>query len=304
MSLAVLIPTFRRPEGVARALGSVLAQSRLPDEIIVVDNDPAASARQTVSAIAADAPVPVVHVHEPRPGVANARNAGFAATGAELIAQLDDDEEAAPDWLAALLAARETLNAQIVFGPVTAAAHDDGAVRRAFMRRLYSRGGADTDVLLDDTWGCGNSLIDRGALDLPDPPFHPATNETGGEDDQLFTALRRQGCRFGWAAQAHVTEHVEGRRARWRYLLARSFAYGQGASQNCVHEGRTDWAGAGFWMAVGAGQLAVYGIALPVALLAGAERGAACLDRAVQGAGKLVWAESLGPRFYGASAPA
>ena len=38
MSVSVVIPTFRRPDGVLRALLSVFAQTRLPEEIVVVDN--------------------------------------------------------------------------------------------------------------------------------------------------------------------------------------------------------------------------------------------------------------------------
>ena len=40
MSVAVLIPTYRRNEALADAIRSVLVQTRLPDEILVVDNDP------------------------------------------------------------------------------------------------------------------------------------------------------------------------------------------------------------------------------------------------------------------------
>jgi len=104
--VAVLIPTLRRPDSLARALASVQAQTGVDDRlagIIVVDNDPEGTARSTVDGSAG--PFPVRYVHAPRPGVATARNAGLAATGAPLIAFLDDDEAASPDWLAALLAA-------------------------------------------------------------------------------------------------------------------------------------------------------------------------------------------------------
>lgn len=302
MSVAVLIPTYRRNASLARALASVLAQKTLPDEIVVVDNSPEGGARDTVMAIAENAAIAVRYVAETRPGVSNARNAGFAATDADMIAQLDDDESAEPGWLAGLLAARAALDAPVVFGPVIAEAPEAGRLKQAFMRRLYSRLGSETDQALDKPWGCGNALIDRAALTLPDPPFAAEANQVGGEDDILFGRLKRQGVRFGWAARAQVLEHVEDGRARWPHLLARSFAYGQGASQNCVGEDGVDWKGAGFWMAVGAGQAVVFGLAALPALALGVDRGAACIDKAVQGAGKLVWSERLGPRFYGREA--
>ena len=44
MSVAVLIPTYRRNDALADAVRSVFAQTRLPDEIVIVDNDPQAGA--------------------------------------------------------------------------------------------------------------------------------------------------------------------------------------------------------------------------------------------------------------------
>jgi glycosyltransferase involved in cell wall biosynthesis len=297
---SVLIPTFRRPEGLARAVASVLAQTRLPGEIVIVDNDESASARDLAAGLAAGSSVPIRYIHEPSPGVANARNTGFAAAGGRFIAQLDDDEEALPHWLASLLATRETADCPVVFGPVTPLAADAGPTARALLERLYARTGPQEDALRTRDWGCGNSLMDRAGITLPDPPFDPRTNELGGEDDLLFVGLQNAGVRFAWSAHAGVIEHVEGKRARWPHMLARSFAYGQGASQNCIHGSKVDYPGLLGWMAVGLGQAVVFGLAaLPARLAAGPGMGAACLDKAIQGLGKLFWMERLAPRFYG-----
>jgi len=301
MSLAVLIPTFRRNASLERALRSVFAQTLAPDEIIIVDNAPEGGARALAETLKGRSPCPLVYVHAAEPGVANARNAGFAATKARFIAQLDDDESAAPDWLEALMNTRARFDAAVVFGPVRAEAHAPGRLRAALMRRLYSREPALEDGVIAKPWGCGNSLIDRQVCVLPDPPFDASANETGGEDDLLFSALGRGGARFVWAGKAQVSEHVEGARAAWRHLLRRSFAYGQGATQACLAGGRRNYAGAAFWMTAGAGQALVYALAFPAARLLGARAGAACLDRMVQGAGKLVWIDALSPRFYGAA---
>ncbi|WP_429912840.1 glycosyltransferase family 2 protein [Glycocaulis sp.] len=302
VSVSVLIPTFRRAEGLARAVASVLVQTRLPDEIVIVDNDPAASAREQADRLAEGSPVSIRYVHEPRPGVANARNTGFATATGRFIAQLDDDEAAKPQWLESLLTTRSAMDCPIVFGPVTPLAVDASPTARAFLERLYARTGPQEDALRSRDWGCGNSLIDRARVSLPEPPFDVRTNEMGGEDDLLFVALQDAGVRFAWSAGAEVIEHVEGKRARWPHMLARSFAYGQGASQNCIHGSKVDYPGLLGWMAVGLGQAMVFGlIALPARLAAGPGAGAACLDKAVQGIGKLFWMESLAPRFYGAA---
>lgn len=302
-TVSVLIPTFKRPLGLARAIASVTGQTRLPDEIVVVDNDPEASARELVEDLARDSRVPLVYVHEPRPGVSHARNTGFSYATGRFIAQLDDDEGARPEWLESLLKTRQALDTPVVFGPVTPLATGQGPMVTAMLERLYARTGPEADDYRTRDWGCGNSLLDRSALTLPDPVFDPRTNETGGEDDVLFVALQKQGVPFGWSAGAEVIEFVEGSRVHWKHLLARSFAYGQGASQNCVHAGRVNIPALAGWMVVGAGQALVYGLAaLPAALAGGPKAGALCIDKAVQGTGKLIWAESLAPRFYGAAA--
>ncbi|WP_323761008.1 glycosyltransferase [Maricaulis sp.] len=305
MSVSVILPTYRRPDGLRAALASLMAQSRQPDEIIVVDNDPAGSARNGVANAEAVARCPVVYVHAERPGVANARNAGWAAASGRFIAFLDDDEIASAGWLEALLHSAETLSATVVFGPLRGEALDAAkGLRGALAHRLYSRPGSAEDERLDDPFGCGNSLVDRQAFTLPESPFDPRMNVSGGEDDLFFAELARQGAVFGWSARAHAVETVDAGRTRWRYLLARSFAFGQGATQAAAHARPRRTAMVAFWMAIGLGQMIAFGAAAAVTALAGSGSAAGWLDRAVQGAGKLFWIEAFEPHFYGEAAPA
>ena len=117
MNVSIVIPTFRRPSSLARALASCAAQTRRNDtEIIVVDNCPRASAEATVRAAAAKSPVPIRYEREGVAGVAAARNTGVAAAKGSIIVFLDDDQEAEPVWLAELLGAQERYDADAVFG--------------------------------------------------------------------------------------------------------------------------------------------------------------------------------------------
>lgn len=298
--LAVLIPTFRRPDSLERALRSVFGQTRTPDEIIVSDNDPAGSARDRVAALQADAPCPLIYVHAPAPGVSNARNAGFAAASAPRIAQLDDDESAPPHWLGALETVHDATDAGVTFGPVHALASETGPVLSAWLTRLYSRAPGHAEGLIAKPYGCGNSLIDRERCTLPAPVFDAAANEMGGEDDILFTALAMNGVLFAWAPQAEVIEHVETSRGTFGHAARRSFAYGQGPSQTALKSKHFGQLAA--WVAIGGAQAAGFTLALPVALIAGPVPAAACLDRLVQGAGKMMFFDFAAPRFYGVSA--
>lgn len=300
MSVAVLVPTFRRNDSLKRALVSVFAQTRTPDRIVVADNSPEGGARALLDCLNRHSPCPLVYVHAPNPGVASARNAGFAACeDMDLIAQLDDDESAEPQWLAALIASAERSGAAVVFGPVTPQAEGAGPVRTAWLRRLYARLPALEDGLIEKPWGCGNSLIVKAACALPVPPFDRAADETGGEDDRLFSILKAKGASFAWTSDAQAIEHVDPVRGRWAALARRAFAFGQGPSQDAAEHGR--WAELAAWMGVGVAQALIFAAAAPAAWFLGAAPCAACIDRAVQGAGKAIWMDRFAPRFYGAA---
>ena len=143
---------------------------------------------------------------------------------------------------------------------------------------------------------------DRAAFDLPDHPFDPRMNVSGGEDDVFFLMLAGQGARFAWSVKAHGVEWVDPKRTSWRYLMARSFAFGQGATQTARHAGQP--ARIAFWMGVGLGQALVFGPLAALAALVAPGKAAALLDKAIQGTGKLFWIEAFEPRFYGQSVAA
>lgn len=300
--IAALVPTLRRPESLERALRSLFDEARrtpVLGEIVVVDNDPEASARSKALRLKDVAPVPLIYVHEPRPGVATARNAGLRATSAPLIAFLDDDETARPGWLDALIGVQARHGADVVFGPVRAVLPDGVGAHRAYLERFFSRLGPAESKEIGEPYGCGNSLLVR-ATALPGPaPFDTACDETGGEDDVLFTRLLERGGRLAWAVDALAYEHVPESRAGLDYALRRAFAYGQSPSQICARKG--DWAGVGKWMAVGAVQAGLWGLVALAAFALNRSGRAMPLDRAARGLGKVFWGPRFEPRFYGAA---
>jgi len=299
--VAVIVPTMRRPESLARALQSLFAQTGVEDRlaaIVVVDNDPQATAGPVIAALQAASPAPLILVHEPRPGVATARNTGLSATDAALIAFLDDDEAADPNWLAALLAGLDRTGADVVFGPIRGQVPDGTGWTRAYLERFFGRHGPAETGLLDHAYGCGNSVIKR-ATALPGPaPFDASADQSGGEDDVLFSALAARGGRFGWAADAWVDEFAPPHRATMKYALARAFAYGQGPSQTAARD--RNWTGVARWMLIGAAQTAVWGAASLGLTLILSPRRAETLDRTARGVGKMLWMRGLEPHFYGA----
>ena len=298
----VLIPTLRRPENLVRALRSVFAQDRAAEllaQIVVIDNSPEGSAESVVATLRPACPVTLTYVHQPRPGVATARNAGLAVSGSPFVAFLDDDEEAPPTWLETLRAAHLTLGSTVTFGPVRGIAEGAPADLRAYLDRFFSREGGAATELIDVAFGCGNSMMTR-AIALAGPePFDRRSDLTGGEDDRLFTKLRSDGATFGWAAKAWVHEYAPPHRARVGYTLKRAFCYGQSPSQTRIRT--RSWGGLVLTMVIGAGQATLYGAAA-VILLACGRRGAAVryADQAVRGLGKVAWPVKV--ELYGLAA--
>lgn len=174
-AMAVVIPTYRRGHLLPRLVAALEAQDGAPPfEVVIVDNaspDDTATVlawlqrKSTVSLRAAR--VEVNH------GPARARNLGWRATRAALVAFMDDDCVPTPTWLAELAAAGHGVD--IVQGrtdpdPEQAAGlgpfcrtmsvgHEDGlyatcniAYRRDVLERLggfdesFEAGGEDTDL--------------------------------------------------------------------------------------------------------------------------------------------------------------
>ena len=294
--VSVLIPTFRRPESFLRAARSVFAQQGVADiELIAVDNSPEGSALPAFAALAAEAPIPFRWTHAPLPGVAQARNAALTMARGELIAWLDDDEEAAPGWLAALVAMRNQTGAQSVFGVVRARA-PHGAPNAAFYEQLYSRDNAGCNGVTPNSYGIGNSLQPRRMF-ADGAPFDTSADQRGGEDDMLFASWRAAGATFAWAADAIVTEHLGAERIRLASGLKRAFAYGQGPCETAWAE--RDYVALARHIAVGAAQAVLCAGASALAALGSRAHALTLLGYAARGAGKVLWFYEQ--RFYGAA---
>ena len=237
LTTAVVVCTHleERLDQLVEAVASVRAQSRQPDElIVVVDADRAL--HDLVQAA-----LPGVRVMlNPRPGgLSGARNEGVGATSADVVLFLDDDAVADRDWLARLVAVLE----------------EDERVLGASGRSLPLWGGTPPTWLTEDFWwtvGCsyrgqptersyvrnayGGCCALRRSLFSELHGYDERLGKSpwwrgGGEEAEL--SLRAMaawpGSTFAYEPAGVISHRVPVDRLTFAYVVARS--YGEGRSK-------------------------------------------------------------------------
>jgi glycosyltransferase involved in cell wall biosynthesis len=97
--ISTLIPSYRRPQDLARCLEALKQQTRPTDELLVVVRDTDAETWAFLEAFK-PALLPLRAVTVDVSGVIAALNAGLNAVQGDIIAITDDDAAPHPDWLA------------------------------------------------------------------------------------------------------------------------------------------------------------------------------------------------------------
>ncbi len=103
MSTSVVIPACNSAAFIRETLASAFSQTRLPDEVIVVDDASADDTPAIVRELAAAAPVPLRLIELPKNtgGPATPMNVGIEAAAGDCVALLDHDDLMLPGKIAA-----------------------------------------------------------------------------------------------------------------------------------------------------------------------------------------------------------
>jgi succinoglycan biosynthesis protein ExoM len=218
----VAVLTYRRTEQLPALLDALSAQAGTITpraEVIVIDNDPAAGAADTVRRRAGDG---VRYVHEPRPGISAARNRALAeAAGDGALVFIDDDELPCPGWLAHLVGAWRAWGCAAVAGPVSsrllapASAWVSGT-------GVFDRRRRPTGALVSGA-GAGNLLLDVRRVGDLGLAFDERLGLVGGEDTLFTHQLVHRGGELRWCDEAEAVETVPADRTTRQWVVRRCF---------------------------------------------------------------------------------
>lgn len=212
LTASVVVPTYQRAPYLRTCLQHLERQTFLPTEVVVVDVSADEDTRLLV-----EAEFPAFRYVRSLAGpgtLATSRRVGVEATSSDVVAFLDDDAYAEPDWLEALLAGYDAADVGAVGGRALNGDPDEETVGVDQIGRLLPDGtltgffaadpGAtiDVDHLLGANWSVRREALDAtgGIRD-----YYPGTCLR--EESDALLRMRRAGWRRRFTPTA-VVRHV------------------------------------------------------------------------------------------------
>lgn len=242
VSVLICAYTEARWNDLVEAIQSLRQQSRKPTQIIVViDHNPALFVRAQRHLVG----VVIIENLEQR-GLSGARNSGLRVAQGDIVAFMDEDAIAAPDWLERLLAHYHDPNLLGVGGSIEARwqtarpawfPHEfDWVVgctywgmplQVARVRNLIGCNMSFRRSLFKEIGGFRNDIGRVGTLPV------------GCEETELCIRAQQRWphAEFLYDPDAHVWHRVPESRANWRYFLARCYAEGSSKALTAQYVG-------------------------------------------------------------------
>jgi glucosyl-dolichyl phosphate glucuronosyltransferase len=236
---SVLICTHDRAWSLQRTLECLAnlecAQSY---EVVVVDNRSSDGTEDVVRRFAANTPVPVRYLAEPRAGKSFALNTGLDAIEGDFVAFTDDDAMPDRTWLRELDSTFERFEADWVFGPVIPGWEETPpkwfSSRLNGLFALLDYGERPFVVTARDCEFFGVNAAARLTALRALGPYRTDLGPTsalggGGEDTDMFDRAFRAGQRIVYAPTVRVTHMIPPQRAHRSFHRRRMLA---GREQN------------------------------------------------------------------------
>jgi hypothetical protein len=240
LQVTVVVCTRDRDAELRRCLASLQRQHYPGTCILVVDNAPTTDVVRRVVA-ESEGPHTVTYLCEPVPGLSTARNAALRAATGDIVAWIDDDEEADEHWVTELVAtfvshpgtsavsglvlpAELRTSAQLWFETYGGLSKGRGTLAASF-----HRSDPDVEPLFPlPAFGAGANMAFRRPTLMQygfDPGLGAGTPSRGGEDILIFTQLLLDGHTVRYEPAA-TTQHYH--RDDHEGLLKQFHGYGTG----------------------------------------------------------------------------
>ncbi len=243
-ALAVVICTHRRPDALGRLLDRLVecaddAASVAVVGVVVVDDDPDASARATAESRAGAFELGLDYRVTGSGNISVARNTTLEAGAAMApwVACTDDDCIPAVDWLSQLVAVRRRTGADAVCGACDELAPPGAPawlVDEPFLDELTT--GVDGERTVEGH--VKNLLLSTEFVARHGVSYDERLGRAGGEDAKFLHDLDRAGIDRRFASHAIVREELTAARATLRYQLRRRFWFGNTESVTSIENGR------------------------------------------------------------------
>lgn len=320
IAVTIAVLTFRRPDVLACTLptmlehgraaapgpvatGGAAQEPRFKVRILVVDNDPAGSARATVRSLGA---ADVSYYIESNPGISAARNRALdEARSSDLLVFIDDDEQPREGWLDTLLQTWSRTGAGLVCGKV--AAEFDGVLDPwVAAGEFFDRFSMPTGTVIHVA-AAGNVLLDLRQVRPLGVRFESRFGLSGGEDNLFSRMLDQRGLPMVWCEESVATDRVPAVRMTRKWVLTRAFSHGNtaGLVEIELTDGPTErWTVRAWTMVSGLLRLAAGSARFLLGLVARSNRHQARGLRTVcWGAGMVTGAAGLVYQEYARSGP-
>lgn len=105
MTISAVIPTLNRVDGLDEAVESIMNQSRLPDELIIVDQSVSSDSKERIGLRLADHDLvkKIIYIHDSSiSGLVEAKHEAVCHSSGDIVMFLEDDVVLEPDYLEVL----------------------------------------------------------------------------------------------------------------------------------------------------------------------------------------------------------
>jgi GT2 family glycosyltransferase len=248
VSVVICAYADERWDDLVAAVASVRAQRRPPLElVVVVDHNPELLAR-----VRATWPDVVAVENGGARGLSSARNTGVAAARGDVVAFLDDDAVAEPDWLERLLAPYADERVVAVGGRIDPIWDLRGEKRPQLLPPELDwivgctyRGMPEARAVVRNVIGANMSFRRAAILELDGfrtDVGRVGTAPAGCEETDLCIRARQRDpdAVIVYEPRARVRHRVGAARTSWSYLRARCFAEGRSKAILCRRVGARD----------------------------------------------------------------